>query len=199
MTTRFDDSRSRAWAQVNGKLTPWSIDLVNHTKAAVEYLMDHNGFVADTKVQFALRMGWLDSNDQPDRRLVENVCNLTRDVDQAPDGYPDWVAEQLGGYVIAYADVRGGMQLLGDGVDFDPRMYVYVLTADLQHGQAIKTHNRRRLPMWLKSAEGFADHGDTGLAMLFAKAEDQIASTGMVADKLVGDIFKALRASGYLE
>ncbi|MGH8872583.1 MAG: hypothetical protein ACRDWS_11460 [Acidimicrobiia bacterium] len=145
-------------------------------------------------------MGWTKGTgreEKPDRLRVERACNLTRDQDTFPEEYG--IQDTLGGYVVAYAPNTGGMTLLGEGVDIDGRMYVHVLTGDLQKQQAMKTMNRRRLPMWRKVGEAFAANGDIEMSRLFFQAEDQIEREGAVDDPTVAKIFSTLVAHGIVE
>lgn len=173
-----------------------SLQLIRDARIAVEYLIDQGGFTACSKNEFALKMGWTvgtGRDERPDRRRVEDICNLTRDQEQWPE------ASVLGGYVIAYAPSQGGMTLVGDDVDIDARMYVHLLVGDLQKQEASKTVNRRRRPMWQKVGEAFAAHGEVALARLFFQAEDQIKTQGVVNSDLVGEVYKTLIANGYLD
>ncbi len=197
--TRYENARERANVRVAGSLTPYTIDLVNDAISAIGYLMQHGGFTPLTKDQFAVKMDWVSDDLKPNRRLVESVCNLSRDVEDTPDGYPDWVVAQLGGYVIAYAPSDGGMCLLGEGVDIDARMFVHLITGDLQKQQAMKTMMRRRLPMYKKVVQAFADAGQWGLAKALAKGENEVETAGMVSDHVVGEVFKAAREIGVIE
>ena len=195
----YDDEKARRYEKAKSMTRRGvpSLQLIRDAKVAVEYLIDQGGFTACTKEEFALKMGWtigLGRDERADRRRVEDICNLTRDQDEWPEA-----AGVLGGYVIAYAPSEGGMSLLGDGVDIDARMYVHLLTGDLQKQEMTKTMNRRRQPMWRKVAEAFAGHGEVALARLFFQAEDQIKGQGVVNSDLVGEIYKSLIASGHLE
>jgi hypothetical protein len=201
VTTRYEESRARAWAQVSGNLTPWTVELVSCAEKAIEYLMDNQGFVPDTKEQFAIKMGWVTGRpptESPDRQRVEMVANLTRDAEQSPEGYPAWVVSALGGFVIAYSPNTGGLALIGEGVEIDAREFIHILTGDLQAQQRVKQVNRRRLPTWNRVARAYADGGDIGMAMLLAKGENEIATTGMVSDQIVGEVYKTARTLGYL-
>ncbi len=198
-TSRYEKAREHAMVRVAGSLTPYTIDLVNDAKSAIEHLMQHGGFTPLTKDQFAIKMDWMRDELKPNRSLVESVCNLTRDVEDTPDAYPAWVVAQLGGYVIAYAPSDGGMCLLGEGVELDARMFVHLITGDLQKQQAMKTMMRRRLPMWKKVVQAFADTGQWGLAKALAKGENEVETAGMVSDHVVGEVFKAAREIGVIE
>lgn len=163
---------------------------------AVERLMESGGFLPDTKAQFALRMGWVlprDGKDEPDRRRVENICNLTRDQHEWPE-----IADQLGGYVIAYSPNQGGM-LLVDPTGEQPLDHLtQMLMGDLQKQQGIKTINRRRLPTWKTAGDAASALGDNEMARLFWQAEGEINKTGFVSDSVIGDIFKAARVRDLL-
>lgn len=189
---RWEKSRQRAMDHL-----PTLTDL-SDARVAIEYLIAHDSFVACSKEEFALILGWtkgVGREEKPDRLRVERVCNLTRD----QDSYPEEYTSALGGYVIAYAPSSGGMTLLGDGVEIDGRMYVHLLTGDLQKQQSSKTINRRRLPTWRKVGEAFAASGDVELSRLFFQAEDQIDRSGVVDDSTVGRIFSTLVAQGVIE
>jgi hypothetical protein len=163
---------------------------------AIEKLMDSGGFISDTKAQFALRMGWTIPNggkDEPDRRRVENICNLTRDQHEWPE-----IADMLGGYVIAYAPNQGGMSLIDPTGDMPLDHLTHILLGDLQKQQGIKTINRRRLPTWKTAGESAAAQGDNEMARLFWQAEGEINKAGFVSDSVIGDIFKAARVRDLL-
>jgi hypothetical protein len=191
--------KGERWGGQSMPLTaPKALNLTVLQKAidAIEYLMQHGGFTDCTKAQFALKMGWVLRlrNDEPDRRLVEDVCNLTRDQDQYPVA-----AETLGGYVISYAPSRGGMLLIDPTGEQPLHHQLHMLTGDLQKQQMIKTMNRRRLPTWKAAGEAASNTDDRELARLLWQAENEISSTGFVSDSLIAQFFQAMRTRSVLE
>lgn len=168
---------------------------------AIDALMEHGGFIADSKAQFALRMGWVKPGvggvDEPDRRLVEDVCNLTRDLAHDPQAWPE-AADLLAGYVIAYAPNSGGMTLIDPDGDQPLHHLTHILLGDLQKQQQIKTINRRRLPSWSAAAQNAFNAGDFDLARLFSQSEDQIKRIGFVEDQTINAIFQVADSRGLL-
>ena len=63
-----------------------SLTLLKRAQEAIEFLMAHGNFVEYSKEQFAIALNWYDRlNEKPDRRLVETVCNMTRDQHDHPE------------------------------------------------------------------------------------------------------------------
>lgn len=181
----------------NQSLT-WRVSLLPFAQAAVQELISCNSFFNGTKNEFALRMGWVKPNgaiDEPDRRRVEDVCNLTRD----QDDLPSFVAEALGGFVITYAPNQGGMLLIDPSGDMPFQHLAHMLFGDLQKQQNIKTINRRRQPDWKKAGNAAMNSGDGEMAQLFWVAADQIDRTGFVSDSTLANIFKTAHVRGLLQ
>jgi hypothetical protein len=177
---------------------PSGYHIIARAKEAIELLIDQGGFVPDTKQQFALRMGWTipghGSIDKPNTRLVEDICNFTRDQAHHPGA-----SEFLGGFVIAYAPTLGGISLVDPTGEIPLSHIVHQLAGDMHQQKSIKTINRRRLPMWHAAGESAMANDDRELARLFHQAEHDIKSTGFVSDVVLGDLFKALSARSLLE
>jgi hypothetical protein len=168
---------------------------------AIDVLMDHGGYVSDTKAQFALRMGWVKAGvgriDEPDRQLVEDVCTLTRELAASPDSWPA-AADLLAGYVIAYSPNAGGMTLIDPTGDDPLHHLTHILLGDLQKQKGMKTTNRRRLPMWEAAADNALANGDTELGRLLDRAAQEIKKTGFVEDQTVNGIYSVADSRGLL-
>lgn len=169
--------------------------LVRAAQKAIEYLIDHDGFVECTKQQFGLIMGWhfRDGNrDKGNERYVQDVCNVTRDQDKWPE-----VAEALGGYVVSYAPNKGGLSLVDPTGELPLEHLVHILVGDIQKQQGIKTTNRRRLPTWKALGSSAFNAGDQELSRLAFQAEQDIDSTGFVGESLVVALHKVVASRGY--
>lgn len=174
--------------------------LMLRAQEAIEFLMDRGGFFPYSKNQFALVMGerfgraWLMMDDGPDRRLVEDVCNLTRDQFQDP-----MVELVLGGYVVSYSPSQGGMTLVDPTGEQPLDHLVHMLTGDLQRDQAIRTQLRRRLPTWKTAGANAAKNDDNELARLCWQIESEIDGTGHVSETLQAQWFQMMRVRGLFE
>src|SRR5437870_1873477 len=84
---------------------PHSVALVLKAKDVIDFLIGRDGFWEGPKAAFAHQMGWFKRDGSPDRHLVEEICNLTRDQEREPP----YVREQLAGFVVAYSPNQGGM------------------------------------------------------------------------------------------
>lgn len=189
--TQFD----RARAIATGK-SP-SLSKLGDALLAIDYLMAQGGFVECSKAEFAWTMGWTlgtGRDEKPDRRRVEDVCNLTRDQELFPE-----YGAALGGFVIAYAPSQGGMSLVDPTGEIPLHHLVHILLGDMQKQQAAKTINRRRQPTWRTAGDSATVNGDVELARLFYQAENEIATTGFVSDSVVGSCFKVARSRGLFE
>jgi hypothetical protein len=173
---------------------PRSVRTLLDAEKARDFLIDRGGFWAGTKAQFAFAMDWVTRENDPDRRRVEEVCNLTRDQEHlAPH-----VQETIGGFVIAYSPSQGGMVLIDPaGDDMPVEHYMHILAGDIARQQQHKTENRRRLPTWKKAGQAAANSGDHELARLCWQAEHEIDKTGFTSDTLHSDYFKVLIARGF--
>ena len=165
---------------------------------AIECLIDNGGFVDDNKKQFALRLGWVlpgspGGIDVPNVRLVQDVCNLTRDQDE-------WepIKLSLGGFVITYSPSRGGMLLIDPSGEMPLLHIVHMLIGDLQRQNGIKTQHRRRVPYWKAAGDGAVQTGDHDMARVFFQGEGEIKSTGFVSDSTIGALFELARSRGLL-
>lgn len=191
-----DSSFERAVAIVRGEAP--NLHLLGKALKAVDYLIDHDLFVEGNKKQFALKMGWVKEGgkngvDQPNERLVEDVCNLTRDQHLFPE-----YREALSGMVIAYRPNQGGFVLVDPDGATDSRMLIHVLLGDMQRQQSIKTMNSRRIPTWRAVGDSFSKNDDLEMARLMWQAENEIQSSGFVSGTLVGQIYKTAGARGLL-
>lgn len=171
--------------------------LYERTREAIEFLIESDGHTQLTKVEFATALAsrhgriWLKRDGDGNRRLVEDVMNLTRDQDI------DGVAASLfGGFVVAYAPNLGGMTLIDPTGELGLDHQLHMLSGDLQRQQATKTINRRRISYWRAAAENLMKAGDYDLARLLSHIENEINGTGFVSDSLVADYMKALSTRG---
>lgn len=165
-----------------------------HAVLAVERLVDEGSYVADTKVQFAARMGWYDANDKPNASLVHQVCALTKD-----QFHLKGAEDLLGGMVIAYSAQIGGITLIDPDGDLSVAMLVHIVTGDLQQQQNFKTINRRRVPTWRQASVSLGKQGFGQLSRLFAQAENEVDSLGVVSDSIAGKIWKTVREMGLVD
>lgn len=163
-------------------------------KEAISFLMDNGAYWSGTKKQFAFALDWrMPNGKDADVRKVQDVCTLTRDQGELPE----WMQEELAGYIIAYAPSQGGMVLIDPASsDMPLHHYVHILYGDLARQQQHKTENRRRLPTWEAAAKIAFQSGDQDLARLCAQAEDQINRTGFVIDSTVQEFFKVVTSRG---
>lgn len=157
---------------------------------AIQTLIDCNYFFEGTKNQFAIKMNWY-LGSKPDRRLVEDVCNLTRDQDLYPPA-----KELLGGFTICYSPSKGGLLLQDPDGDLPLDHQLFRLSGDLQAQQKIKTINRRRLPSWKVAAEQAFKTGDLEVSRICWQAANDIEHTGFVSDHLIAEFFKTAAARG---
>jgi hypothetical protein len=179
----------------NGETLWWA-------QKAVEELIGHGGYIPDTKAQFALRMGWVKRGsgavDEPDVRLVENICNLTRDLAHDPESWPTG-AELLAGYVIAYAPNKGGMTLIDPTSGDVPLAHMaHVLAGDIQKQKSVQTIHRRRQPTWAAAAAAAFSGGDIDLGRALDRGHDEIVKSGMLTDQTANLIYRLLDSRGLL-
>jgi hypothetical protein len=156
---------------------------------AVNFLIEKDCFWPGSKNDFAYEMNWLTRDGKPDRQLVEDVCNLTRD--QKSLG----LEELLGGFVISYAPSKGGMVLWTDE-EAPIDHYVHMFSGDMQREQQHRTENRRRLPYWEKAAKAAGEAGDLELARLLYEARREIEATGFVSEHVSGEMMKVFHSRG---
>lgn len=178
------EARRKAFKGIN---ISRNLDITYKAKEAEEFLFDNGGFWGGTKAQFATALGWLTSEGEPDRRIVEDVCTLTRD----QESLPQWQQDILAGFVISYAPSAGGMTLIDPSEsDMPLHHYVHMLAGDMQFQQRSRTINRRRLPAWQKAGAVAANGGDQELARLFWQGENEISRTGFVSETTSNDLNK---------
>lgn len=162
---------------------------------AIEALDEAGGFLPDTKAQFAFRLGWIVARDgavdEPNVRLVQDVCNLTRDLAYEHD-------ETLCLNVIEYAPSMGGMHLTDPTKGVEPAHLLHALVGDLQRQQQTITQNRRRQPMWEQAGNAFANAGEMDMAKLMWEACHEIRTQGWVAGTTTGQVFRHARERGLL-
>lgn len=187
-------SYERAQAVARGRVP--NLSILGCALQAINYLMEHDGFVECSKAEFAWKMGWIigeGRDEKPNRRLVEDVCNLTRDQELFPE-----YQEALQGFVIAYAPSEGGMSLVDPTGDIPLHLLTHLLLGDLQKQQAMKTMNRRRLSMWRAAGDSATFGGDGELSRLFHQAENEINLQGFVSDSVTGSLFKVAATRGLI-
>lgn len=171
---------------------PSSVALQFKAAKAVEFIIERGGFYPGNKNDFAIEMGWTTRDGKPNRKVVEDVCTLTREQQNNPS-----VAELLGGFVISYAPSRGGMTLWDPLSEDEPLdHYVHLFVGDLQRQKQHETENRRRVPAWRTAGDICARGGDKELGRLCYQAEGEINSTGFVSDHTMGQLMKTFAARG---
>lgn len=181
----------------NRKSGPDRLRLYQRCQEAIEMLMEHDGHTTLTKYEFcevlAHRYGnvWRKMDKTPNRRLVEDVCNLTRD--QALDPV---AAELFAGYVVAYAPNLGGMTLLDPNGEMRLDHLLHLLHGDMQRQQAEKTVIRRRIPSWEAASRSAIKSGDIDLGLLLSQMQNEISSNGFVSDSLVAEFLKLVHQRG---
>jgi hypothetical protein len=166
-----------------GVAVPSSVALAYRARDAVEKLLDHDGKFSGTKNDFALAMDWVRPDGKPIRDWVEGVCTYTRD-------HPD--DPLTGGYVISYAPTKGGMVLWTGEEEVPLDHYIHMFQGDMTRDNQHRTENRRRRHVWSKAAQQAHESGDLELARLLNYAENEINSTGFVAEstsKQLGHVF----------
>lgn len=184
----------RGWEQT-ARSKEWGFDLPSSVarqfkaQEAVEFLIEHDCFWPGNKADFAYEMEWLTRDGKPDRRMVEDVCTLTREQDS------NGLAELLGGFVVSYAPSKGGMVLWTDS-EAPIDHYVHMFTGDMQRETQHRTENRRRLPYWEKAAEAASGSGDVELARLLFEARREIESTGFVSEQVTGQLMFVFQSRG---
>ncbi len=163
---------------------------------AIDYLMDRGGFSDLTKEQMAVALDWYDQFERtkPNRRRVEQVCNLTRDQHNW-----EYVSEILGGMVVAYSPSDGGMTLIQPDGERPLTHMLHVLRGDLHKAQSCMTMNRRREATWYACGCKCVAQGDADLAKLFFQAQGEIHANGFVSETTSRDLFVGLRTRGLLE
>lgn len=172
---------------------PSSMALVLKAREAIDYLIGRDGFWEGSKGAFAEEMGWLKRDGHPDRSLVEAVCNLTRDQERSPQ----YVRDQLAGFVVAYSPSQGGMTLIDpESGEMPLQHYVHILVGDMQRQRQHMTENRRRLPTWKTAGKVAANGNDQALARLCWQAENEIDRSGFVDEHTVSEMFKVFRSRG---
>lgn len=167
---------------------PDSVALAFRARDAVEQLLDHDGKFPGTKNDFALAMGWVRADGRPLRDWVEGVCSYTRD-------HPE--DELTGGYVISYAPTKGGMVLWTGEEEAPLDHYMHMFQGDMARDRQHRTENRRRRNVWAKAAQQAHESGDLELARLLNYAENEINSTGFVAESTAKQLESVIASRGF--
>lgn len=170
-----------------------SLQAIQRAKQAVETLIDCRYKWNGTKEQFAIKMGWYDSDLRPSRRMVEEACNISRSQADWPD-----VRAELGGLVIAYAPNEGGMILMDWSGEMPLEHQVHFLVGDAQRQQQHKTENRRRLPAWEAAGNSAVMMNDRELSQLFFSGKNEVERTGFISDLTHQRLMQALASRGWL-
>lgn len=175
--------------------SPNQLALYQRAKEAIEYLIGENGHTdlnkADFAVLMAARLGpekgrvWLMGDGTGNRRLVEEVCNLTRDQDE-----DELAKEFFAGYVVSYAPNIGGMTLLDADGDLIFDHLLHMLSGDMTRQEATKTINRRRLPSWNKGGHQALNSGEPDIGRIMFQIEHSIEATGFAPASLVADFLR---------
>lgn len=169
--------------------------LIDRTEELIEYLMENNGHVELSKNEIAVVLAarysktWLTHGGKPNRQLVSDVCNLTRDQDDDPTA-----RSRLGGYVVTYAPSQGGMTLVSPDGQMDLAHRLHMLAGDIQRQKSTETVLRRRIADWRAARKQAAMNGQHELAAVLSKIEDQIDRDGAVKASTVVE-FEALLAT----
>jgi len=172
--------------------------LYARAQEAIEYLCANNGHVGLTKPEFAVAMAaqygriWLKVDGTGNRKLVEEVCALTKDQD-----IDDMAEKVCAGFVITYSPTEGGMTL-EDPTGQHPSHRLHMLSGDVLRQQSTKTINRRRVGSWKAAGDGEMKRGDHEMGRLCYQIENEIDATGFVSDTLAAQFLKVLRSRGLL-
>ena len=171
---------------------PASLALQFKAVKAVEFLIERGGFYEGNKNDFALEMGWTTRDDKPNRKVVEDICTLTREQSRNPG-----LAELLGGFVVSYAPSRGGLTLWDPLSQDEPlEHFIHLFIGDMQRQKQHETENRRRMPSWRLAGDIATRSGDAELSRLLHQAEGEIDSTGFVSDHTQGSLMKTFASRG---
>lgn len=181
--------------------SPNKLALYQRAQEAIEILMELSGHTTLTKTDFAVLMStrygreWLRGDGTGNRKLVEDVCNLTRDQEDDP-----YAKALFSGFVVSYAPNLGGMTLLDPTGDISFPHLLHMLAGDLNRQQATKTINRRRLSYWNSAGHSALGSQEPDLARVMFQIEHEIESTGVASDGLVADFLRLVgpRAGGQL-
>lgn len=166
--------------------SPNRLALYKRAQEAIEFLMECNGHTTLTKQEFAEALAVRFSSEwKRGRKLVEEVCTLTRDQDQDP-----YAASICGGYVIAYAPNIGGMTLLDPSGNLSFKHLLHMLAGDLSQQQKAKTVNRRRVNDWNALGHQALNSMQPDLGRIAFQIEREIEATGFVSDLLVEDFLR---------
>lgn len=171
--------------------------LYDRCREVIEYLMECNGHSPLSKRELADEMAnrygraWLTRSGDPDRGLVSEVCNVTRDQDRDPVAH-----ELFAGLVISYAPNAGGLVLIDPTGEMALPHQLHMLWGDMQEQQKAKTIMRRRISAWKTCALSAMSSGDFDLGRLLSQAENEIDSGGFVSDTIVVTLLKVLAARG---
>jgi hypothetical protein len=134
---------------------------------------------------------WLNSNGQPDRRLVEEVCTLTREQER-----DSMAREQFAGLIVAYSPTVGGINLIDPSGSMSLPHMLHLLQGDLQAQQRAATVNQRRLEVWKALERTAMQSTDFDLVRLSSQCENEIAATGFVSGSLVAEFLQLVRTRG---
>lgn len=181
-----------------GKMSANKVALYERAREAIDYLMGENGHTTLTKSDFAVVMAtrhgrvWLKGDGTGNRRLVEDVCNLTRD--QADDEYASAICC---GFVVSYAPNLGGMTLLDPSGEMALDHMLHMLSGDIQVQQKAKTTNRRRVSYWNAAGHQAFNSDEHELGRVAFQIEREIDATGMASDSLVAEFLRLISDRGF--
>lgn len=188
---RFDDGKQ------SGPPSDAKARLLRRATEAIEFLMENDGYSPLTKAEFAGALAgrfgrvWLRADGTPNRRLVEDVANLTR------DQHGDIEAEiACAGYIVSYSPVKGGMTLVGLDGNMDLPHLLKMQAGDVLRQQNAKTINRRRVAIWKEASRAAHRAGDFDLAACLSQIENEIDTTGFVSDSKSNEFLQLLRVRG---
>ena len=163
-----------------------NLSIYQRAEEALEYLIECSGHTELSKREFAGVMAarhgrpWLLKNGNPNRALVEQVMNATRDQDVDP-----LAREMFGGLVVAYAPNTGGLTLVDPNGEMALPHQLHMLAGDVSIQQKAKTTLRRRLPTWKAAAFAAMSAGDFDLGRLLSQIENEIDTNGVASDTLI--------------
>ena len=167
---------------------------VTDTVRLIEFLADQGGFFSGSKAAMAKAMDWTTRDGFPDRRRVEECCNLTRDQKQFPA-----LVEIFTGCTIVYSMTKGGLWLEDPTApDPGPLYRMFLLQGDLQAQQREETVHRRRQQDWEAVIEGAYRTNDLALGRLCDEALKELKEQGRISNRVTGQLLKlfAIRLDG---
>lgn len=173
------------------------LNLYTRAQEVVEYLMEHNGYTTMSKRELAEEMAdrfgrpWRNRAGDPDRKLLSDICALTKDQDRNPTA-----SALFCGMVVDYSPTLGGMVLIDPTGAMALPHQLHMLAGDVQAQQRTKTMNRRRLQVWKAVALAGFSSGDFDLGRVCSQIENEINTTGFVSDTLVVEYLALIRDRG---